>query len=208
MRISLARRRLIGTAALAPLLRTVPAWADEPVGRVDRQLGSVVAIRDRQPRPLIVGASVFADDSVRTSADGKARIVFASGLVLVVGPGSVVELQRYFVDRGNGGIEVLMRLVTGIVRLIDEAVAGPVELQVETREAIASVRSTDWICIRGPDGTAVFTARGTVQVAGEGSAGVTLTAGQGTDVAPGAAPTEPKIWGAARRDQALALTTL
>jgi hypothetical protein len=193
----------------APLLRPLPARADEPgpVGRVDRQAGSVVAIRDRQPRVLIVGASVFADDSLRTSADGKARIVFASGLVLVVGPGSVVELQRYFADQG-GGIEVLMRLVTGIVRMIDEAVTGPVELQVETREAIASVRSTDWICIRGAEGTAVFTARGSVEVAGEGGAAVTLTAGQGTDVAPGAVPTAPKIWGAGRRDQALALTTL
>ncbi len=194
--------------AAVPLLQASSAHADDAIGRVDRQTGSVVATRGARARVLVVGAEVFADDAVRTGPEAKARIVLASGLVLVVGPGSEVELRRYFDDRGGAGLEVLMRLVSGIVRLIDEAVAGPLELQVETREAIASVRSTDWICIRGPDGTAVFTARGSVEVAGEGGTAVTLTAGQGTDVAPGAVPTPPKMWGAARRDRALALTTL
>jgi hypothetical protein len=44
-----------------------------------------------------------------------------------------------------------------------------------------------------------------VQVIGTGGS-VALAPGQGTDVAAGETPTDPKEWGAARRNEALART--
>ncbi|WP_186766284.1 FecR domain-containing protein [Phaeobacter marinintestinus] len=75
---------------------------------------------------------------------------------------------------------------------------------IETPHAIAAVRGTVYVVDAQADRTSVFVQRGVVKVSNRSSSStVTLRAGQGVDVTPGAAM-ESKTWGASRVDALLA----
>jgi hypothetical protein len=184
-----------------------PLAAAEPVGRVARQVGAVVVLRQLRPQPLIIGSEVFADDTIRTGPSAKARIDCRNGLTIVIGPDTELRLASYLADPA-GGLDVFLGLLSGIVRLIGAAQPGERRIEVETRNAVASVRSTDWLVDLKPDSTGVFVAEGGVEVRSRSGGSVVLAPTEGTDVRDGAAPTPARRWGAARRDAALARTTL
>ena len=64
---------------------------------------------------------------------------------------------------------------------------------------MASVRSTEWLVESTAKGTGVLSLAGEVTVRGLAGGVVVLRPGEGTDVAPGAPPRPPAIWGEARR---------
>ena len=71
---------------------------------------------------------------------------------------------------------------------------------------MASVRSTEWLVESTAKGTGVLSVAGEVTVRSLAGGAVVLRPGEGTDVAPDAAPKAPAVWGAARRQAALART--
>lgn len=197
--------RLLSMLCLLLVLISTSAWAAEPtIGRIVRLDGDVVVVRHARAMPLSEGAELLEGDVLRTAPDAKARLESRAGLTVTIGGGSEVELARYLAAPDGGGLEAVLRLVSGIVRLVGEPRPGVRRIDVETRTAVASVRSTDWLVEVTPAGTGVFVAEGWVEVLGFAGGEAILAAGQGTDVAPGARPTAPKTWGAARRDRALA----
>lgn len=100
---------------------------------------------------------------------------------------------------GSGGT---VRLERGAV-LVRADPGGP-DFQIRTPHAIASVRGTLFAVDVTAKGTAVFAEEGAVRVRQIGTiASVTLTAGQGVDVAPGR-PLVVRRWGAARVEALLA----
>lgn len=197
---------------LLTMVSLITTWAgartvlgESPVGRVWTVAGVAQAVRAGLERPLVVEAPVFADDTIRTGRDSKVRIEGFGGLTIIVGPVTEVRVDRFIVER-SGGLSVALRLARGIVRLIGGGLGGPSEIAVETPQAIAAVRSTDWLVDLTEAGTGVFVAEGRVAVEGRAGGSISLDAGEGTDVAPGRPPSEPRRWGAARRDAALART--
>lgn len=71
--------------------------------------------------------------------------------------------------------------------------------EVITPQAIAAVRGTRWAVDVGADRTSVFVVEGRVSVSRQaGAPAVSLGAGEGVDVGPGAEPLTVKRWGAAR----------
>jgi hypothetical protein len=210
------RAMILALAALGPGLPR-PANAEqgpEVAARVARREGSAILLRPGDERPLEAGDELRRGDRITTGPAAKVRLEFADGLVVVVGPGTEVGVDDYLRPAGGdggSGLELVLDLLVGIVRLIGPAEAGPRRVQVRTPSAIASVRSTEWIVDATPAGaTGVFVRVGTVEVAGRAGVGgsVVLEPGQGTDVRPGAAPTPPATWRPARRDDALARTAL
>lgn len=181
--------------------------AEPAIGRIVRLQGDVQVLRHDRPTALAEGASLQVGDILRTGRNGKAELAGTGGLIVTIGEGSEVEVARYLAAAGGGHLDVVVRLFSGIVRLIGEPAAGMRRIDVETRTAVASVRSTDWLVERTEKGTGVFVREGGVEVTGI-SGGVTVLApGEGTDVAFGARPTPAKAWGQARRDRALAATS-
>jgi len=183
------------------------AGSESPVGRVWTVAGNAQAVRAGLDRALVVEAPVFADDTIRTGRDSKVRIEGFGGLTIIVGPVTEVRVDRFIVEQ-SGSLSVALRLARGIVRLIGGGLDGPSDIAVETPQAIAAVRSTDWLVELTEAGTGVFVAHGRVAVDGRAGGSVALDPGEGTDVAPGRPPSEPRRWGAARRDAALARTQL
>jgi hypothetical protein len=200
-------RRVVLASAIAFGMPRL-ALGQEAVGQVGRREGSVVAVRGADGLPLEVGAPVYRGDGIRTGPGAKVHIDCPDGLVIVVGPLTEVDIDLYLHAGGGRGLSLVLDLLAGITRLIGPAEAAPERLEIETRAAVASVRSTDWLVDVTSVGSAVFVREGSVDVRGRAGGAVLLQAGEGTDVPIGEPPREPRRWGEARRAAALARTTL
>lgn len=201
------RRRMLITSALALAVPGLGA-AQEAAGRVTRLTGNATLVRAGASEPLAEGASLYLGDAVRTGVGAKLQIDCPDGLVVIVGPESEVRINELTRGRGFYSVEMMMELLAGIVRMVGSPQPAPRRVDVLTRSALASVRSTDWLVVLTPSGTGVFSREGRVEVSSLAGGSVVLADGEGTDVAPGAPPTPPRRWGDARRDEALARTTL
>ena len=179
------------------------AFAAELVGRVVGQDGRALVVRGPQIASLEIGASLFADDEVRTAADGRVIIESEDGVRLVIGSSTEIRLARWQADRPKRRLDAVISLVTGVMRLIGRDTGGERRLSVESRTAVASVRSTEWLVEATGVGTGVFVIEGSVAVASP-QGEVILEAGQGTEAVLGAAPTPPAPWSAARLERVLA----
>lgn len=209
----LARRRLL---MRLPVLAAGGAWlacrdgraAEAAVGEVAELEGTVQVIRAAGIVAVAKGQPVLASDILRTGEDGRVLIVCPDGLRILIGSGSELALRHYRFDRPAGSLEAALGLLRGIVRLIGGDSAWRQWIEVDTRTAVASVRSTEWLVESTARGTGVLAVAGTVEVQGLAGGLVRLGPGEGTDVAPGQAPRPPARWGDARRRDALARTTL
>lgn len=191
-------------AVFLGLMLAGAAQAAEPIARVVGQDGVAFVLRSTaQPEALAVGADLFVDDEVRTGADGRVVVESGAGLKLVIGAASEVRIRRWLVESPRSRIDIVLGMVTGVLRLLGEPVAVPRTVEVQTRAAVASVRSTEWLVEATGAGTAVFSIEGAVAVRTP-AAGVTLGPGDGTDVRLGAAPSLPVRWGQARVERTLA----
>ena len=204
-------RRLGGFPTLLALVLTwtlaLPAAAADrqPVGRVIRQEGSAAVLRDALRSPLLPGTAVFAGDVVETAAASRVTLRFEDDSTLTAGPESRVAVSQYAVSREGNRIGALFSLLSGIVRAAVQQ-AGLGSFAVQTEAAVASARSTEWTVEIAPTGTAVLALTGAVDVTGRATgAAVTITSGQGTDVAPGGSPTPAKTWGPPRVERTLSL---
>jgi ferric-dicitrate binding protein FerR (iron transport regulator) len=185
----------------------LPALAADrvPVGRVIRQEGGASVLRDAVRSPLLPGTAVFAGDVVETAVSSRVTLRFEDDSTLTAGPSSRVAVSEYVVTPAGGRTSALFSLLAGIVRTAVQQ-AGFGSFAVQTEDAVASARSTEWTIEILPAGTAVLGIEGAVEVTGRRTgASVTINPGQGTDVAPGAAPTPPVTWGAPRVERTLSL---
>src|SRR3954470_17456614 len=203
----MARRRLVLASALASWLPLGAARAQaerQAAGQVTARDGSVVVVRAEGDQPLEPGDALYRGDQIRTGPAAKLRIECEGGLVIVIGPRTDIGIDEYLPAQGGSGLGMVLGLLTGIVRLIGPAQA-PQRLEVRTRVALASVRSTDWLVPARAPGTALFSERGRggppgpAVCAREGRGGVRGTSGGevllepgfGTDVALGRPPEPP-----------------
>jgi hypothetical protein len=191
------------------LLLAVGVRASEAAfGEVADLVGRVQVVRSTRIVALANGEPVFPGDIVRTGEDGRVLIVCLDGLRLLIGSGSEVALRVYLADRSHGTLQAAFGLLRGIVRLIGGDSLRRQWIAVDTRTAVASVRSTEWLVEATQRGTGVLAVAGVVEVQGLAGGLVILQPGQGTDVPPGGLPRPATRWGDARRRDALARTTL
>lgn len=203
------RPRFSLIAAFALLLFAVaPAAAQDtrPVGHVVQQRGPVTALSDNEPRTLFLGAPVYPGDNILTGSDSRVRIEFADGSTLSVGAGSKVSIDSVVLDPNNKGVRGVISLVVGILRASLGRVPWTDGFEVETRAAIASVRSTDFIAEVRDDKTSVFVVEGQVAVAPAAAAPVLVDPGFGVDVTPDGSAATVKKWGQGRVDDVIART--
>jgi ferric-dicitrate binding protein FerR (iron transport regulator) len=148
---------------------------------------------------LLLAASAAAQDlpgcNARRASDPPRTVVDCDGTVIEYETAAALGI----VPRDDGGTVLLEE---GAV-LVEAGGTGP-DFQIRTPHAIASVRGTVFAVEVTAEGTAVFAAEGRVRVRRFGGIdSVTLSAGQGVDVAPGE-PLVTRRWGAARVEALLA----
>ncbi|MBP2296578.1 FecR family protein [Azospirillum rugosum] len=188
-----------------------PALAAGPVGEIQTVVGTAELVRAGTVTPMRPGLPVEAGDELRTGPAGRLRVKFRDGSAATLGSNAAMTVERFEEPGGAGTRDAALAIAGGLVRAVAEKLVGASRFEVRTPTAVAAARSTEWIVEVTRDGTAVLGVSGTVSVrsTGPGAGGpVELKAGEGTDVAPGAAPQPPKTWAAPRATRVLDATTL
>lgn len=206
----LRRRDFLGftfaVVSVTAVVNRAHASESVPIGRISRLAGSVTILRGGVD---VVGApeeAIYPSDSIRTAADSRAEVTFVDGSILTVGPESEVAVATFAPQAEESN--AVLDLLAGIVRVTVNKATDWGRFEVRTTTAVASVRGTDYLVELSTAGSAVFVAEGRVAVSSRAGAGTAvLRAGQGVDVTAAFEPLVVKIWGAKRRDAALARVT-
>lgn len=190
---------------LASVLYTGPARAQDRIGTVIGITGKATLFRDGGRQAVGTGTTVSTDDRILTGSQARVEIDFGGDSRTVLGSGTAAVISHFNVEP-DGGRTGLIELLSGILRMALRP--GPdTTVEVTTRTAIASVRSTEWIVEAKPGTTGVLTLSGTVVVTSRADGTrVTLGPGEGSDVAGDGSPTAAKRWGAARVEAAIERT--
>ncbi|MBX7067351.1 MAG: FecR family protein [Parachlamydiales bacterium] len=121
------------------LLLPVVCWCAEPIGTVIAVTGDVKAIDSKKnSRILAVQSGVFVGDTLITDEVAKGQIQFNDGTLLLLIPGSQLDLNSYGNSRfsstlAQGGI----RVSTGLI-----AKKNPENFEINTANATIGVRGT------------------------------------------------------------------
>jgi hypothetical protein len=160
---------------------------------------------------LALGAPVYEGDRIRTAAGARLELALIDGTAIQLGERTDLVLDWFLYAPDANSQNVLLRVSSGIFRVILELVLPNAAFEVQTATAAATVRGTDWITEAAPATTAIVALEGQVAVRNvdPGISGeVVLGPGEGTDVAAGAAPSGPVVWGDARRNAFIERTSL
>jgi hypothetical protein len=201
------RREALVMAAAGSIGTVSSAAAQAGVGRVVRRIGSAAAVRGNAIVDLALDDAVFVGDILRTGAASRLLVRCTDGLEIALGPATDLILRSYL-TQPSGSLTVLLGLLEGIARLVGGPAPHGQVIQMDTRTAVASVRSTEWLVESTARGTHVLAIVDEVRVAAIAGGEVVLRPGEGTDVPPGASPKAPALWGEAQRRDAIARTTL
>ncbi|MEZ5668897.1 MAG: FecR domain-containing protein [Alphaproteobacteria bacterium] len=180
-----------------------------PGAYVATLVGAATVVDAAGERPLAVGDVVAADGRIRTGDAARVMLVLDDGTRVVIGPETEIALQLVVgsgagVDRGD-----IIELLHGILRVRIGVPAPDSDLQTVSPTAVVAARSTEWTMDHAGDSTAVLVLSGVVAVTSTATGdAVALSAGLGTDVPAGGAPSAPREWGAARAADARARTSI
>lgn len=152
-------------------------------------------------RPLQPDAPVFVGDAVATGAQSALGIHLGQATEVRLGAGAHLRIDRFIINAGG-----VLVLESGAMLYDHDSrtISSGNDVAVRTPYGLLAVRGTRFFA--GPNNGVfgVFVERGAVTVVGVNTA-VIVTDGLGTDLArPGAEPSTPHPWGAARIAGAMA----
>lgn len=98
--------------------------------------------------PAVLGGTVAATDGLRTGPRGRLRIVFEAHSVLLLGNNSEVAVE----DISLQPLRTHLRLLRGKARaVVEDAFAAPAAVyEIDTANAVAMVRGTDFVIVFDP----------------------------------------------------------
>lgn len=184
---------------------TTLAQAPHAIGQVETVVGTCTVERfgASGATPLTPNTPVYEGDRVQTAAGARLELAFVDGTVVQLGESTDLVLDWFLYAPDANSQSALLRVSSGIFRVILEFVLPNAAFEVQTATAAATVRGTDWITEATAENTAIVALDGQVAVrnvepavAGQ----VVLDPGEGTDVAAGTPPSGPVVWGDARRE--------
>ncbi len=191
-------RRTVLTG-LAGSLSALVARAAEPAGEVETSRGECYAMTGAERRQLAASTAVFVGDAVATGVQSALAMHLGTATVVKLGAEARLVIDRFLMNAG--GVLVLDR---GAMLYDHDDKRGPGDVAVRSPFGLMAVRGTRFFAGPSNGVFGVFVEDGVVTVVGVSTA-VTVTSGLGTDIArPGAEPTTPHAWGAARIAAAMA----
>jgi len=199
----LSRRAILALSAGLPALPFLgrPAAAFTGIGEAIEVTGKGTLVRDGAETGLMPGTALQEGDDVLTGENALALLVLESDTSINMGPDSRIMLANYLADAG-GTI-----LVGGAIVFDRPDDMPPMDLTFVTEFGEIGVRGARFFIGPSRAALAVFVQRGRVTVT---NAGVTreLAAGDGVDLAIGAAPSDVVQWKEPRIVEAFALVGL
>ena len=197
--IAIDRRRLLATAAAACLVPLPAFGAPAEAGLVETVAGEGFAESEAARRSLVTNSRVFIGDLVGTGVQSRLALRLGTATQIKLGAEARLRLDKYIANAGG-----VLELQRGTMLFDGDPKSRGRNVSVRSPFALIAVRGTRFFAGPSPGVFGVFVARGRVTVSAAGRR-VELTQGMGTNIPyPGAPPTDPTAWGAARIQQSLA----
>jgi hypothetical protein len=169
--------------AAAALIVLFPAAATASVARVDFAVGNVIAVSaDGRTRALERGAEIDVGDTVNTQ-QGRAQLRFLDGAYMSLQPDTAFKIEQFrFVEKGQGGDNIVMSLLKGGMRTITGLIgrANRRNYKFRTEVATIGIRGTEY-SVRYTNSIEVFCAEGAISVENEAGT-LPLNSGEGAQV--------------------------
>ena len=153
----------VGLAPMAPAPALAQSAQNAPT------IGTVAAVKPdaygaapgAAEQTLTIGTNLVQDQTIRTSTDGTANVIFADRSTLTVGKGSVVVLDKFVYDPATGTGGLAIDLTQGALRFVGGKLSKDGNVQVKTPTATMTVRGGIGLFFQPPpgsgeDGYAVF----------------------------------------------------
>jgi hypothetical protein len=173
--------------------------AAEPAGAVETARGECYAQTAAARRALAPAAAIFIGDAVCTGAQSALSMRLGAATEVKLGAEARLRVDRFVANAG--GVLILER--GGMIYDHDPS-SSPSDVAVRGPFGLLAVRGTRFFAGPSNGVFGVFVERGAVTVVGQNTS-VVVNSGFGTDIArPGAEPTLPHPWGAARIANAMA----
>lgn len=145
-----------------------------------------------QWQPIAKGQVLAPDARLRTGPNTRLHVTCDDGIAVTIGVATEIALTG-LVGAAGPDRSIVMHLTAGSTGIVAPRHTWD-RFEVATDVAIASVRSTEWLVERDPDGTSsVFTRRGLVAVRAGGTE-VAVNAGKGVSVSAGAVMGPVNTW--------------
>jgi len=148
------------------------AYSAEPVGNFTGVVGRVDILREGKlpATPASLSGDVFLKDIIRTKSNSKAEITFNDNTVLRIAQRSRIDIGEYFSGEPSG--KAVIKLQRGLIRsVVDQSVSKRIALapganrfEVQTPNAVAGVRGTDFFISFDRNATTVLLRDGEVCV--------------------------------------------
>jgi hypothetical protein len=192
-------RRLLLTGLAAAWCGVYHASAADSAGEVETTRGECYAQTATERRVLAPAAAVFVGDAIGTGVQSALAMHLGAATQVKLGAETRLRIDRFLVNAG--GVLLLER---GGMLYDHDTNAGSSAVTVHGPFGLIAVRGTRFFAGPSNGVFGVFVERGSATVVGKRTA-VLLVSGKGTNLAhPGAEPTAPVEWGAARIANAMA----
>ncbi len=195
------RRALFGGLAGA-WVAAAELSAAESAGDVEAARGECYAQSAATRRALAPASAIYIGDAVGTGAQSALSMHLGTATQVNLGAETRLRIDRFLVNAGG-----VLTLERGGMLFDHDTRSGPDNVAVRGPFGLIAVRGTRFFAGPSNGVFGVFVEHGEVTVVGVYTA-VVVNSGFGTDIArPGAEPTPPHPWGAARIASAIASVT-
>jgi hypothetical protein len=134
-------RFVVLVAAVGILVTAISAMAQTAVATITSLVGQVGIERAGSPLSPSVGAYLDQGDRITTGSDGRISLVFTDHSEMEIGESTVSTIDEHGAGP-TGAVRTRIGLLSGVVRSIVNATAGPADFAVRTPNAVSAVRGT------------------------------------------------------------------
>jgi len=148
-------KRILGIVTTLFLLYPFFANAsDQAVGNIKTLKGKASIIRNSNALAAKIGSELYANDSLKTGADGSLSIVFKDDTLISIGPDSELAINEFHFSPAEGQLSIVTRLLKGTSAYVSGIIGklSPQSVRFETPVANIGIRGTKFaVKISGDD---------------------------------------------------------
>src|ERR1700735_3376002 len=151
---------LAGSPTPGHYAQAAPTAAPDPIGKVEKAVGDVTAVRNGASVTLHVGDAVFKSDVIQTGASSSCGISFPDGTALNLVANTRMAMNDYTFDaNATSGNGALFTLVEGTFAFVAGKVAHTGDMKISTPVATMGIRGTTGVVEEQPAAPATITAQ-------------------------------------------------
>ena len=133
---------LAGSLAPGQYAQAQPTSAPDPIGKVEKVVGSATIMRNGVSVALNVGDAVYKSDVIETGPSSSVGIGFPDGSALNLVANTRMALSEYSFDPSSNSNNALFSLVDGTFAFVAGKVAHSGDMKISTPVATMGIRGT------------------------------------------------------------------